>query len=91
VVFNHETTKHIEAIGPQKTKIQAQANKKITKDEGDISETEFVNQNEKDRLETKEDSASTASVPNSNKIAEIFTERLKKYKANQMPHMSLND
>jgi len=81
----------VEAIGPQKMKIQAQPNQNTTKDEEtEISETDLVS-NEKKNLVANEDSASTCSQPEATSIQSTFQARLMKYKKTLMPSMCLKD
>jgi hypothetical protein len=85
----------VEAIGPQRTKIQVQANQKTANDdENDLLETELANSSDKVMKATmNEDSASTCSNPEMQQksVAASFADRLKKYKAEQMRNLCEND
>ena len=84
-------------IGPQKTKSQIQANQKqnllIEEQEADletINDDELLNMH---AIENQEDSASTVSSAESKKksVAEVFAERIAKWKAEKSKSIPLSD
>ena len=87
VVHGNNTTRTIvDPIGPQRTKLQAQANQKDNTHDEDL-------QSEKDFAKEDNDvsSASTLGSERNKKVSDIFVERKKKMKKALMPKMTLND